>query len=231
MTEEEFLANQIDYLEAGIHIATKMKSPGMKKFIYKTRDDGLYLLDLKTIDSRIRIASKMIAAYNPKDVVVTASRIYAIVPAQKFAEITNATFLKGRVTPGIFTNPNRENFMEPKLILISDSRNEKQAIKEASKISMPIIALSDTDNSTKYIDLVLPVNNRGRRSLAFVYYLMAREVLKERGTIKSNEEFKFTISDFEAKVDATAQQPGGERYQRNEDHGNRQAEIPQSQRA
>jgi small subunit ribosomal protein S2 len=202
---EELLANQNDYLEAGIHIATKMRSPGMSKFIYKVRDDGLYLLDLKTIDSRIRAAARMVAAYEPKDIVVTASRIYAIVPAQRFAEIIEANFIKGRVTPGIFTNPNREDFMEPKLILISDSRNEKQAIKEASAVNMPIIALSDTDNSTKFIDLVVPVNNRGRRSLAFVYYLLAREVLKARGKIASNEEFAHQLQEFEAKVDAQQQ--------------------------
>lgn len=201
MSEDELLANQNDYLEAGIHIATKTKSPGMKKFIYKVREDGLYFLDLKTIDTRIRLASKMIAAYEPKNVVVTASRIYAIVAAQKFADIISARFIKGRVTPGIFTNPNREDFMEPKLILISDSRNEKQAIKEASKVNMPIIALSDTDNSTKFIDLVIPSNNRGRRSLAFIYFLLSREVLKARGAIKTNEEFNFTIGDFEAKMD------------------------------
>jgi small subunit ribosomal protein S2 len=199
------LANQNDYLEAGIHIATKMKSPGMKKFIYKVREDGLYLLDLKTIDSRIRVASNMIARYQPRDVIVTASRIYAIVPAQKFAEIIDAHFIKGRVTPGIFTNAHRQDFMEPKLILISDSRNEKQAIKEASKVNMPIVALSDTDNSTKFIDLVIPSNNRGRRSLSFIYFLLAREVLKARGAIKTNEEFKYTVNDFEAKIDATQQ--------------------------
>ncbi len=222
MTEQEFLADQNDYLEAGIHIATKMKSPGMKKFIYKTRDDGLYLLDLNTIDSRIRLASKLVASYAQKDVVVTASRIYAIVPAQKFAEIIQANFIKGRVTPGIFTNPNREDFMEPKLIVISDSRNEKQAIKEASKINMPILALSDTDNSTKFTDLLIPVNNRGRRSLAFVYFLLAREVQKARGAISSNEEFKYTIADFEAKIDTTHIKPakqtkqgfGGQRERR-----------------
>ncbi len=197
---EELLTNQNDYLEAGIHIATKSKSPGMKKFIYKVREDGLYLMDLKTIDDRIRVASKMIAAYEPKDIVVTASRIYAIVPAQKFSELIGAKFIKGRVTPGIFTNPHREDFMEPKLILISDSRNEKQAIKEASKISMPIVALSDTDNSTKFIDLVIPVNNRGRRSLALVYFLLAKEILKARG---STEPFNYSITDFEAKVEAS----------------------------
>lgn len=204
---EELLANQNDYLEAGIHIATKMKSPGMKKFIYKVREDGLYLLDLKTIDNRIRVAARMISAHEPNKVIVTASRIYAIVPAQKFAEIIGAQFIKGRVTPGVFTNPNRDDFIEPKLILISDSRNEKQAINEASKVNIPIVALSDTDNSTKFIDLVIPVNNRGRRSLAFVYYLLAREVLKERETIKANEEFKYQISDFEAKVEAMQQAP------------------------
>jgi small subunit ribosomal protein S2 len=197
---EELLTNQNDYLEAGIHIATKSRSPGMKKFIYKVREDGLYLLDLKTIDDRIRAAAKMIGGYAPNEVVVTASRIYAIVPAQKFAELIGAKFIKGRVTPGIFTNPHREDFMEPKLILISDSRNEKQAIKEASKINMPIVALSDTDNSTKFIDLVIPVNNRGRRSLALVYFLLAREILKERG---NTGEFNHTISDFEAKVEAS----------------------------
>ena len=206
MSEEELLANQNDYLEAGIHIATKTKSPGMKKFIYKVREDGLYLLDLKTIDTRVRVAANMVSRYEPREIVVTASRIYAIVAAQKFAEIIEAKFIKGRVTPGIFTNPNREDFMEPKLIIISDSRNKKQAIKEASKVNVPILALSDTDNSTKFIDLVIPVNNRGRRSLAFIYYLLSREVLKARGTIKSNEEFNYSIGDFEAKIDSKPQQ-------------------------
>ena len=199
--EEQLLANQNDYLESGVHIATKVKSPGMKQFIYKVREDGLYLLDLKTIDTRIRTAAEMISRYDPKEIVVTASRIYAIVAAEKFSEAISARFIKGRVTPGIFTNPYREDFSEPKLIVISDSRNEKQAVKEASKVNMPIIALCDTDNSTKFIDLVMPVNNRGRKSLAFVYYLLAREVLMKRGAIKSYEEFQFKLEDFEAKIE------------------------------
>lgn len=202
MSDEELLANQNDYLEAGIHIATKTRSPGMRRFIYKVREDGLYLLDLKTIDDRIKVAANTIARYEPKDIVVTASRIYAIVAAQKFADIIEAKFIKGRVTPGIFTNPTREDFMEPKLIIISDSRNEKQAIKEASKVNVPIIALSDTDNSTKFIDLIIPANNRGRRSLAFIYYLLSREVLKARGAIKSNEEFNHMPNEFEAVLES-----------------------------
>ncbi len=209
MTEEEqqLLANQNEYLEVGIHIASKSKMQGMKRFIYKTRDDGLYLLDLKTIDSRIRLAANMIAKYDPKDIVVTASRIYAVAAAEKLAQIIGAGFMRGRVKPGVFTNPNREDFQEPKLILISDTRNEKQAVKEASKVNIPIIALCDTDNLIKYVDLIIPANNRGRRSLAFIYYLLARETLKAKGAIKADEEFTYKISDFEARMDASAPRP------------------------
>ncbi|MGC8648969.1 MAG: 30S ribosomal protein S2 [Candidatus Micrarchaeia archaeon] len=189
-------------LEAGVQIATKTKSPGMKRFIYKVREDGLYLLDVKTINLKIKVAAAMIARYNPKDIVVTASRIYAVVAAEKFSEIIGATFIKGRVTPGIFTNPNKKDYMEKKLIIISDSRNEKQAIKEASMENIPIIALCDTDNSTKFIDLIIPANNRGRKSLAYIYYLLAREVLLQRKEINNYDEFKHNISEFEAQMES-----------------------------
>lgn len=200
-TNDGFLANQSDYLEAGIHIATRTKSPGMKRFIYRVREDGLYFLDLKTLDQRIKIAADMISRYDPSEVVITASRIYAISSAGKFAEITNTRFLKGRIHPGIFTNPLREDFVEPKLVVVSDTRNERQAVKEASRKNIPVIALCDTDNSTKFVDLVIPSNNRGRRSLAFLYYLMAREVLKGRGQIKTDEEFTHKINEFESTVE------------------------------
>lgn len=200
----ELLIDQATYLEAGIHIGTKIKTPGMKRFIYKIREDGLYLLELNVIDQKIRQAAKLLAQYEPKDIVVTASRIYAIASASKFAEITKSTLLTGRVVPGIFTNPNREDFQEPGIVLLSDTRNERQAVKEASTTSIPIIALCDTDNWIKFVDLVVPCNNKGRRALALVYFLLSREFLKEKGLIKSNEEFNYKVSDFEAKVEMKA---------------------------
>lgn len=202
--EREYLIDKEEYLGVGINIGTKTKTPGMKEFIYKVREDGLYLLDLDTIDSRIKIATKMLAAYEPKDIVVTASRIYAISAAAKFAEVIKARFLQGRVVPGIFTNPHRPDYMEPGIILISDTRNERQAVREASKTNIPIIALCDTDNWIKFVDFIIPCNNKGRRSLALLYFLLAREFQKEKGIIKSNEEFKYKISDFEAKVEIKA---------------------------
>jgi small subunit ribosomal protein S2 len=201
---DELLIDQSTYLEAGVHIGTKVKTPGMKKFIYKIREDGLYLLDLPEIDRRIRFAAKMLARYDEKEIVVTASRIYAIAAASKFAEITKTKLLQGRIMPGVFTNPNRDDFIEPAIVLVSDTRNEKQAVKEASKTNIPVIALCDTDNWIKFVDLIIPCNNKGRRSLAVVYYLLAREFLKEKGIIKSNDEFNYKISDFEAKVEMKA---------------------------
>ncbi len=202
--ENGVLVDQNEYLEVGIHIGTKVKTPGMKRFIYKVREDGLYLLDLQTIEKRLKIAAKMLARYNPEDIVVTASRIYSITAASKFAEITKVKIMTGRVMPGVFTNPNREGFMEPEIILVSDNRNERQAVKEASNTNIPVMALCDTDNWIKFVDFVIPCNNKGRRSLSLIYYLLAREFLKEKGLIKSNDEFNYKVSDFEAKVEIKA---------------------------
>ncbi len=204
MVENQLLSAQEEYLEAGVHIGTKTKTPGMKRFIYKVREDGLYLLDLEIINERIKTSAKLLAGYDPKKVVVTASRIYAIAAAEKFAEITKANFFRGRVMPGIFTNPNRKDYVEPDIVLVSDTRNERQAIREARKTNVPVISLCDTDNWVKFVDVIVPCNNKGRRSLAMVYFLLAREVLKARGEISSNEEFNYKISDFEAKMEMKA---------------------------
>ncbi|MEM0148833.1 MAG: 30S ribosomal protein S2 [Candidatus Micrarchaeaceae archaeon] len=202
--ENELLVDQNLYLEAGVHIGTKIKTPSMKRFIYKVREDGLYLLNLQTIDERIRLAAKMLAKYDPSDIVVTASRVYAIAAASKFAEITKARFIEGRVLPGIFTNQYRDDYSEPAVLFVNDTRNERQAIREASKTNIPVVALCDTDNWVKYVDLIVPCNNKGRKSLAIIYYLIAREFMKEKGLIKSDDEFKYKISDFEAKGEVKA---------------------------
>ena len=198
---EEALVDANEYLYSHIQSGTMVRTPGMSRFINKRRGDGLYVLDVDITDKRIKAAAKLLAGYEQKEIVVTASRIYAITPAKKFAEITGTHMVEGRVMPGIFTNPNRGDFFEPEIVLVSDTRNERQAVKEASKINVPIVALCDTDNWIKFVDLVIPCNNKSRRSIALVYWLLAREFMKEKDLIKGNDEFKHGVSDFEAKVE------------------------------
>ena len=202
--EKERLINMKEYQEAGVQIGARIRTPKMSRFITKRWKEDLYLLDLDATEERIRHAAKLLALYDQKDVVLTASRIYAIAPARKFAEVTGTKVMTGRVMPGVFTNPNRNDFVEPEIVLISDTRNERQAVKEASKINVPVIALCDTDNWMKFVDLVIPCNNKGRKSLALIYYLLAREYMKEKGLIKSNAEFTYNISDFEAKIEMSS---------------------------
>jgi small subunit ribosomal protein S2 len=197
----DLLIAQEKYLEAGIYIGTKIKTSDMDPFIYKARKDKLYVLDLKKVDERLRYAARFLARYESKNIVAVASRTYAINSASKFSQLIGCQILPGRFTPGVFTNPARENFTEPKLLFVCDPKGERQAIREAAATGVPVIALCDADNSTRFIDWIVPCNNKGRRSLALIFYILAREVLKIRGEIKDDSEVPFKPEDFEATVE------------------------------
>jgi small subunit ribosomal protein S2 len=188
------------YLTAGVHIGTQVKNKDMEQFIYKVRNDGLYILDIHKTDERIRVAAKFLARYAPEDILVVAQRQYGQKPALKFAELVGAKSIVGRFIPGVLTNPELPSYTEPRVIFVNDPAADAQAIREAVKSRIPVVALCDANNRTKYVDLVIPTNNKGRRALALIYWLLTREVLKARGDIKSDEEFKYTIDDFEAPL-------------------------------
>jgi small subunit ribosomal protein S2 len=193
------LVPEEQYLGSGVHIGTQQKNADMKEFIYRVRNDGLFVLDVKKTDERLRAAAKMIARYPAEKVLFVSARQYGQKPAKELATLIGAMAIAGRFMPGTMTNPNTPNFIEPEIILVTDPLGDTQALREAVNIGIPVIGLCDTNNELKYIDLCLPTNNKGRRSLALVYWLIARETLKAKGAIKSNEEFKKTIEDFEAQ--------------------------------
>lgn len=199
-TNEEkssFLIPQEKYLETGIHIGTRFKTVDMKRFIFKMRDDGLFILDLREIDQRIREAAKIMGKYKPGDVLVVASRMYSGNAAEKFSRLTGVELLRGRFIPGTMTNVNLPGFTEPKLILVCDPKGEWEAIREAAMTGVPVVALCDTDNNTTFVDWVVPANNKGRRSLAIVFYLLARELMMKQGKIASYDEFEYRPDHFE----------------------------------
>ncbi len=191
------LVKQERYLEAGIHIGTKMSTADMRKFVFKTRDDGLHILDLREIDGRLRKAAKMLAKYKPEDVLVVASRTYSGNAATKFAALTGVNLIRGRFVPGTMTNIVLKCFTEPKILFISDPKNEHEAISEASKMGVPVISLCDTDNETKFIDFVVPANNKGRKALALIFYILTRELMMSQGKITSYDQFQYEPSYFE----------------------------------
>lgn len=196
MTEEEFLVPQETFLKAGIHIGTKFKTKYMEKFIYKTRPDGLSVLNLQKINDRIRLASKFLANYAPEDILIVSRRENGWKPVKVFGNVTTIRVVAGRYPPGILTNPELKNYIETKVILVTDSWPDRNVIKDALQVGIPVIALCDTNNQANNIDLVVPCNNKGKKSLGLFFYILAKEYLKLRGVIKNDSEFKYKEEDF-----------------------------------
>tara|TARA_Y100001970_G_C14081364_1_gene774892 strand:- start:719 stop:1183 length:465 start_codon:yes stop_codon:yes gene_type:complete len=138
--------------------------------------------------------------YEPKDVLVVSARQYGWKPAKKFADACGFECIAGRFTPGRLTNPEMRFFIEPKLIILTDPAADAQAFREAVNIKIPVIAMCDANNLTTNIDIVIPGNNKGRRSLALIYWLLSREILRIRGALGPEEDLEETIDDFEAPL-------------------------------
>ena len=198
--EEELLLPRDTLLSAGIHIGTRMKTKDMEQFIYRVRPDGLFVLDVKKTDERIRVAAKFLARFEPSRIAAAAARLYAQEPVKKFCEVVGATPIVGRFIPGLLSNPLYPNRIEPNVLIVSDPRADSQAVREAASVGVPVIALCSTDNDFSGVDLVIPTNNKGRRALAVVYWLLARQVLRERGELPPDKDMPLTIEDFEAKI-------------------------------
>ncbi len=197
---QDLLIDEDVYLTSGVHIGTQQKSADMKDFIFKVRSDGLYVLDIKKTNERIKIAANMIARYKPEEILVVSARQYGQKPVRMFSNILGCHTFPGRFVPGTLTNPSLDVYVEPKILIVTDPAADQQALREAINSRIPVIGLCDANNETKYVDLVIPANNKGRRSLAIVYWLLTREILKIKGTIESNEDFKTEVKDFEATL-------------------------------
>jgi small subunit ribosomal protein S2 len=193
--EADLLIPVEDYLSAGVHIGTQQKTQDMERFIHRVRDDGLYVLDVSKTDGRIRTAASFLANYDPEQVLVTSSRQYGRFPAEKFADAIGARARTGRFIPGTLTNPEYAGYIEPDVVVVTDPIGDAQAVKEAITVGIPVIAMCDSNNQVSNVDLVIPTNNKGRRALSVVYWLLANETLDNRGA-----EPGYALEDFEAEL-------------------------------
>ncbi|MEM5804777.1 MAG: 30S ribosomal protein S2 [Candidatus Aenigmatarchaeota archaeon] len=185
-----------EYLSAGVHIGMKQTVKDMKKFVYKIRSDGLAILNVSMIDERLNTAAKFLSKYN--NIIVVSRKTIGQKPAVKFAEAVGAKSFTGRFLPGTITNPSFPGYSEADAVIVTDPLVDKQAVDEAVKMRIPVVALCDTFNETRDVDFVIPCNNKGKRALAVIFWALAKKMLLAKGVLKSEEEFAMKADDFES---------------------------------
>jgi small subunit ribosomal protein S2 len=196
----ELLIPEDTYLTSGVHIGTQQKSASMRRFVYKVRFDGLHVLDIRETDRRIRISARFLSRFPPEKILVVSQRQYGQKPVKVFAKTVGAVSFAERFVPGCLTNPNLDEYYEPKVLVVTDPATDQQALSEAVSIGIPVVGLCDVNNETRNVDVVIPANNKGRVALATVYWLLAREILKARGGPAAEAPYTLTIEDFQAAL-------------------------------
>ncbi len=198
--EKDMLVPEDTYLTAGVHIGTQQKAKDMEPFIFRVRDDGLFVLDVEQTQERIKTLAKFLSRYPSKRILLVSARQYGQKPIETFSDIMGTSSIAGRFIPGTLTNPSLNHFIEPEIMVAVDPAADRQALKEAVNVGIPIVGLVDTNNMLRNVDFAIPTNNKGRKSLALIFWLLAREMKLHQGEIDERDEFDYEVDDFEQSL-------------------------------